>query len=105
MSGEAGEVERGVAGGGARRLDVHGGLVEDGAHHVLGARVGGQVQRRQVALVAQILDQRVLRLGGQRRLGVRRDVLKQLPRNLLLAKEGWKCNKYLCLCGGNENEK
>ena len=86
----------------ARQVRICRRLSDEQRHDRNVPTVGGQVQRRQVALVAQILDQRVLRLGGQRRLGVRRDVLKKLPRNLLLAKEGWKCKKYLFMY---ENEK
>ena len=60
-------------------------LVEDGPHHVLTAGVAGEVEGRQVALVAEVVNQSVLRLGGEGGLGVGGDVFEQLSGDLLLA--------------------
>ena len=46
------------------------------------------MQGSEVTLVAQILYQGIFWLGGQRGLGVGRDVLEQLPGDLLLPEEG-----------------
>ena len=58
------------------------------------------MQGRQVALVAEVLHEGVLRLGGQGGLGVGRDVLKQLSCNLLLTK---KCLKIVQIRSMNDN--
>ena len=69
---------------GGQGPSLHLGLVEDRPDHVLGARVAGQVQRGELALVAELLHHRVLGLGGQRGAGGRGDVLEQLPADVLL---------------------
>ena len=68
-------------------FDIHPRLVEDGSDHILTAGVAGEVEGSEVALVAEILHQGVLGLGGQRGLGVGGDVLEQLPGNLFLTKK------------------
>ena len=60
-------------------------LIKNGPHNILAARVGGQMERRQLRLVGQLWNERRLRPRGLRRPCAGWNMLEQLAGNLLLA--------------------
>ena len=79
MSGEAGKMQGGELTGARLVANLDPGLVQQGSHNMVTTRVGGKMDRGELALVGECWDQSIFGFCWQGRLCVCRDVLEQLP--------------------------